>query len=140
MIRRLGRRGVVLVAVLSIALITVLIAAVSAGAASTKVRSTTTVSIASQVHLVSGGADVSVTYTCFPGGYSGKGGYANFGDLRLGDIAGHQGFAFFNPNCNNKRQTSVVFVQGTFVSGAGAVSAFVCGFDCNGTSRQVKIS
>ena len=140
MIRRLGRRGVVLVAVLAVALITVLIAAVSAGAASTKFRSTTTISVGSQVHLVSGGANVNVTYTCFPGGYTGKGGYANFGDLRLGDIVGHQGFVFFQPNCNNKRQTSVVFVPGTFVSGAGAVSAFVCGFDCNGTSKQVKIS
>jgi len=140
MIRRVGRRGVVLVAVITVALVTVLIAAVGAGAASTKARTTTTVSIGSQVHLVSGGANVSVTYTCFPGGYSGKGGYANFGDLRLGDIAGHQGFVFFGPNCNNKKQTSVVFVPGSFVSGAGAVSVFVCGFDCNGTSKQVKIS
>ncbi len=141
MIRRLGRRGVVLVAVLAIALITVVIAAVGAGAASTKARSTTTISIGSQVQLVSGGANVSVTYTCFPGGYpGGKGGYANFGDLRLGDLAGHQGFVFFGPNCNNKKQTSVVFVPGTFVAGAGAVNVFICGFDCNGTSRQVKIS
>jgi hypothetical protein len=139
MIRRLGRRGVVLFAVLTIALITVLIAAVGAGAASTKVRSTTTVSIGSQVHLVSGGANVSVTYTCFPGGY-GKGGYSNFGDVRLADLAGHNDFAFFQPNCNNKKQTSVVFVAGHFVAGSGAVSAFICGFDCNGTSKVVKIS
>ena len=140
MIRRLGRRGVVLFAVLTVALITVVIAAMSAGAA-TKPRSTTTISIGSQVRLVSAGANVSITYTCFPGGYpSGKGGYANFGDLRLGDIAGHQQFVFFHPNCNNKKQTSVIFVPGTFVTGAGAVTVFVCGFDCNGTSRQVKIS
>ena len=139
MIRRLGRRGVVLFAVITIALITVVIAAVGAGAA-TKQRSTTSISIGSQVSLVSAGANVSITYTSFPGGYSGKGGYANFGNLRLGDIAGHQQFVFFHPNCNNKKQTSVIFVPGTFVTGAGAVSVFVCGFDCNGTSRQVKIS
>jgi hypothetical protein len=140
MIHRLGRRGVALIAILAIAVVTVVIAAVSAGAASTKFRSTTTVSIGPQVHLVEGGANVSVTYTCFPGGYSGKGGYANFGDLRLGDLQGHQGFVFFPPTCDNKKQTSIVLVPGSFVAGAGAVSAFVCGFDCNGTSRQVKIS
>jgi len=140
MMRRLGRRGIFLAAVLAIAVITIMVAAISAGAASTKVRSTTSVAVGSQVRLVSGGANVSVTYTCFPGGYSGKGGYANFGDLRLGDIKGHQGFVFFRANCNNKKQTSVVFVPGSFVAGPGAVSAFVCGFDCNGTSKQVKIS
>jgi hypothetical protein len=141
MIRRLGRRGIVLVAVLAIAIITVMVAAISAGAAGTKVRSTTSVSVGSQVRLVSGGANVSVTYTCFPGGYSGgKGGYSDFGDLRLGDINGHQGFVFFRATCDNKKHTSVVFVPGSFVAGPGAVSAFICGFDCNGTSRQVKIS
>lgn len=142
MTRRFGRRWVALLAVLAIATVTIVVASISAGAA-TKPRSTTTLSIGSQVKLFPGGADVTVSYSCFPGGfYGGKGGggYSNFGNVRLGDLQGHQGFAFFNPLCNGKRQTSVVFVSGSFSAGAGAASVFICGFDCNQTSSKVRIS
>ena len=143
MIHKLGRTGVVLTAVLALVLATMAVAALAAGATSSKSRTTTTVAIGSQATLVSNGVNVTVSYTCFPGGTGGKGGYgysANFGDLRVTDLAGHQGFAFWSPICNAKKQTNVINVSGTFQAGAGAASVFVCGFDCNGTSTKIKIS
>ena len=137
--KKIGRKAALLIAVVALAL-TMAVVGVANGLASTKPRSTTTLAIGGKVALVGGGVYVSITYTCFPGGYAGKGGYSNFGDVRVGDIQGHQGFRFWQPTCNNKKQTSVLFVPGSFVAGPGAVSAFVCGFDCNGTSRPVKIS
>ena len=107
-------------------------------------KMTTTVMIKPQVQLVvpTGkglpGADVTVTYSCFPSTY-GKGGYSNFGNVRLGDLAGHQGFGSFFPTCNDRNQTSVVFVPGTFSPGDGAANASVCGFDCGFAAREVKI-
>jgi hypothetical protein len=64
------------------------------------------------------------------------------------DLQGNQGFGNFSPNCNDTRQTAVVFVQAfgavngraTFVAGGGVANAFVCGFDCNGSIRKIKIS
>ena len=99
-------------------------------------RSTTTVSIQS-ASLAPGGAIVNVTYSCFPGGY---GAYSNFGDVRMTDVHGNQGNNFFNPTCNDKKQKQAVFVPGTFTAGDAAVSAFVCGFDCNGTSKEVRLN
>jgi len=137
MFRKLGRSGVILIAVLTIVLATMAAAAMAAGAAGGKPRSTTTIAIASKATLVPGGMNLSVTYTCFPGGY---GYFANFGDIRATDLAGNQGFAFWAPTCDAKKQTSVVRVPGSFNPGAGAASAFVCGFDCNGTSTKIKIT
>jgi hypothetical protein len=138
MFRRLGRSTAIIVAVLTIAFATMAIVASAAGITTAK-TSTTTVSIGSQATLVtspSPGVNISVTYSCFPAGY---GYYANFGFVRVGDLAGHQGFANWHPTCNNRKQNVVVFVPGNFSAGAGAANAFVCGFDCNGASRQIKI-
>jgi len=135
MLRKLGRSGVILIAILAIVLVT-MAAAIAAGAASGKPRTTTTVAIGSKATLVPGGMNVTVAYTCFPGGY---GYFANFGDIRVTDLSGNQGFAFWSPICDAKKQTSVVTVPGSFKPGDGAASAFVCGFDCNGTSAKIKI-
>jgi hypothetical protein len=98
-------------------------------------KSTTTVSIKS-ASLAPGGANVTVSYSCFPNGY---GPYSSFGDVRVGQVSGATGDSFFNPTCNNRNHTQVVFVPGNFTSGPAAVNFFVCGFDCAFTSRQLHI-
>jgi len=147
MSRRLGRFTAVLAAVLTIALATMAIATVAAGAASSKFKSTTTVSIGSQGTLVSGpGVAVSLKYSCFPFGTGGKGGggygYGGgaFGDVRVTDVHGNTGFGFFTPTCNDSNQTAVIIVPGFFSAGDAAANAFICGFDCNSTSREIKLS
>jgi hypothetical protein len=91
------------------------------------------------------GADVTITYSCFPG-FGGKGGYRGgdgFASMSLTDLNGNQGFAAFSPTCNGTKQSAAVFVMGSlgpFAAGEGAASAFICGFDCNSASREVKIS
>ena len=98
-------------------------------------KNTTTVSIASAA-LASGGAVVNLTYSCFPAGY---GPYSSFGDVRLADIHGAQGFSIFAPSCNDKKQGTIVFVPGNFSAGDAAVNAFVCGFDCNAATKEVRL-
>jgi hypothetical protein len=114
------------------ALLLILMPAVSSAA---PFKSTTTVSIKS-ASLAPGGANVTVSYSCFPSGY---GPYSSFGDVRVGQVSGAQGDAFFPPTCNDTKQTQVVFVPGNFTSGGAAVNFFVCGFDCAFTSREVRI-
>jgi hypothetical protein len=149
------RAALVLVVVLAIAWVA-MAAVAAAGGAKAPFRSTTTVSIGSQATLASSpfgdGVNVTIAYSCFPGFGGGKGGYPGggaFGSVNVTDLQGTQGFGSWTPNCNDTRQTVVVFVpaQGTvkggsasFAAGAGAANAFVCGFDCNSTSREIKIS
>jgi hypothetical protein len=154
--RRMIRTSLVLVAVLAIALVTMAAIGAAAGSSNKKFGSTTTVSIGSQGALASSpfgdGVNVSVAYSCFPGG-GGKGGYPGggaFGSVQVADLAGNQGFGSFTPTCDDTRQTAVVFVQAfpvakgggpaSFVAGDAAANALVCGFDCNFTSREIKIS
>ncbi|MGZ3434500.1 MAG: hypothetical protein ACXVA7_22310 [Isosphaeraceae bacterium] len=143
MLRRSIRLATILVAVVTIASATFVLAAVAASAG--KAKSTTTVSIASTGKLGTSpfgpGATVSITYSCFPNGSGGgKGGYpGGFGSVSIGDLQGHQGFANFPPTCNDTKQTTLVFVPGFFVAGDAAASVFVCGFDCNGTSREIRL-
>jgi hypothetical protein len=142
MFRRLGRFAAILAAVLAIALATMAIATVAAGAASSKFKSTTTVSIGAQGTLVtSPGVAISLKYSCFPFG-TGKGGYGGgaFGSVRVADVNGNTGFGFFTPTCNDSNQTAVVVVPGFFIAGDAAASAFICGFDCNSSTREIKIS
>lgn len=110
-------------------------AATSAGGPGSFGRNTTTVSIGSAA-LASGGAVVNLSYSCFPGGY---GPYSSFGDVRLADINGAQGFNIFAPTCNDKKQGAIVFVPGNFSAGDAAVNAFVCGFDCNAATKEVRL-
>lgn len=98
-------------------------------------KNTTTLNIVSAA-LAPGGAIVNLTYSCFPGGY---GPYSTFGDVRMTDVHGNQGFATFQPTCDDRKQRAGVFVPGNFGPGDAAVSAFVCGFDCNGASQEVKL-
>lgn len=112
----------------------------AAGSGTKTPRSTTTVSIGGQASLAKGGTGITVTvkYSCFPSGY---GPYAfAFGDLQVTDTFGHQGFVNWNPRCNDAPQTIALFVAGNFNQGGGAASAFVCGFQCNGASREINIS
>ncbi len=144
MFRRLGRFTAILAAVLTIAIATMAIATVVAGAASSKFRSTTTVSIGAQGTLVLGpGVAVTLKYSCFANGPQ-KGGYGYgggaFGDVRVSDLNGNTGFGFFTPTCNDSNQTAVIIVPGVFSAGDAAANAFICGFDCNSTSREIKIS
>ncbi len=140
--RRRIRVATIIVAVVAIASVSFALAAVAASAG--KARTTTTVSIASSGQLgvspFGPGATVAITYSCFPGGF-GKGGYpgGTFGSVSLADLQGHQGFAQFPPTCNDARQTTRVFVPGFFVAGDAAASAFVCAFDCFGTSREIRL-
>jgi hypothetical protein len=153
--RRMIRTSLALVAVLAIALITMAAIGAAAGSSNKKFGSTTTVSIGSQGALASSpfgdGVNVSVAYSCFPGQNGGKGGYPGggaFGSVQVADLAGNQGFGSFTPTCDDTRQTAVVFVQAfgvvkgpaSFVAGDAAANALVCGFDCNMTSREIKIS
>jgi hypothetical protein len=145
MFRRLGRFTTILAVVLTIALATMAIATVAAGAASSKFKSTTTVSIGSQGTLVSGPAvAVTLRYSCFPFGTGGKGSYGYgggaFGNVRVTDVNGNSGFGFFTPTCNDTNQSAVIIVPGSFTPGDAAANAFICGFDCNSTTREIKIS
>jgi hypothetical protein len=150
------RAALVLVAVLAIAWVA-MAAVAAAGGAKAPFRSTTTVSIGARATLVNSpfasGANVTIVYSCFPGGPGGKGGYPGggpFGFVNVSDLQGNQGFGNFTPTCTDSRQTAVVFVQaflsgnkggtGGFVAGDAAANAEVCGFDCNFTSREIKLS
>jgi hypothetical protein len=142
---RLGRLAALAVGVLAVASIS--LAATFAAAAGSTVKSTTTVSIKPQATLVTSlfgpGADVTITYSCFPTGGGGKGGYPGggaFGSINVVDLQGHQGFGSFTPICDDTRNTAVVFVFGNFMAGSGAANAFVCGFDCASASREIKLS
>jgi hypothetical protein len=153
--RRTIRAALVVVAVLAIALITMAAIGTAAGSSNAKFGSTTTVSIGPHATLagvpVGSGVNVTITYSCFPG-QGGKGGYPGggpFGSVSVADLQGDQGFGSFTPTCNDARQTAVVFVQAfafakggtaSFVEGDAAANALVCGFDCNFTSREIKIS
>jgi hypothetical protein len=145
MFRRLGRFTAILAAVLTIALATMAVATVAAGAASSKFKSTTTLAIGPQGTLVSPpGVAITLKYSCFPFGPGAKGGYGYgggaFGDVRVTDVSGNTGFGFFTPTCNDTNQTAVIIVSGFFNRGDAAANAFICGFDCNSTSREIKIS
>lgn len=155
MVTRLARPIAVLVAVLSIAAITgFVLMALSASAASGSGgkggRGTSTISIQSTASLTTSakggfpGADVTVKYSCFPapsGGYGGKGGYSsNFGSVTVSDLNGNGGSAFFQPTCNDVKNTAVVFVFGNFSAGDAAANAVVCGFDCAFVSKEIKLS
>lgn len=140
----------ILVATSALALATMAVVGLAAGGAAGKTtfHSTTTVSIAAQATLtqpgnpLGKGLSVTVNYSCFPGS-GGKGGYpggGGFASVSVTDLIGSQGFGGFAPKCDDTKQTAVVFVPGGFAAGAGAANAFVCGFDCNGTSREIKIS
>jgi hypothetical protein len=151
---RTTRAALVLVAVLAIAWVA-MAAVGAAGVAGATFKSTTKVSIGAQATLASNpfgnGVNVTIAYSCFPGFGGGKGGYPGggaFGSVSVADLQGTQGFGSWTPTCNDTRQTVVVFVPAfgqfkgpaSFVAGAGAANAFVCGFDCNSTSREIKIS
>jgi hypothetical protein len=147
MLARLGRFVAVLITVLVIASITALAAMTaqaSKGAGGKGFGGTTTVSIQSQATLVTGfspGAVVTIRYSCFPASPGGNG-YpgGSFGSVQIGDLAGNQGFGAFSPTCDDTKQTAQVFVPGSFVAGDAAARAFVCGFDCNGDSKEIKLS
>jgi hypothetical protein len=142
MLGRAIRAAIILVSVVATAAVSFAVAGVAASPTAAKNRPITTVSIGSTVKLAVSpfgpGADVTITYSCFPG-FGGKGGYSGFASVNLGDLQGDQGFASFPPQCTNSKQTAIVFVPGHFVAGPGAVNAFVCGFDCNGATRKVSI-
>ena len=110
-------------------------AATSAGGPGFFGKNTTTVTIKSAA-LAEGGAIVKLSYSCFPGGY---GPYSTFGDVRMTDVHGNQGFTFFRPTCNDRNQSTYVFVSGNFNPGDAAVEAVVCGFDCNADNRELKL-
>jgi hypothetical protein len=141
MLGRSVRIATIVIAVVAIAAGSFAVAAVAASPSAGKAKSTTTVSIASSGKLTASpfgpGATVSVTYSCFPG-FGGKG-YSSFGQLFIGDLNGTQGFGFWTPNCNDARHTVLVFVPGAFAAGDAAATAFVCGFDCNGTTKEIRL-
>ncbi len=137
--RRLVKTFALAVAIVGLSLVPE--ASVAAGAPPPK--DTTTVMIKPQVQIAApagySGANVTIRYSCLPGAYGGDPRERNFGSVRLGDAVGHQGSRFFFPVCDDRNETSVVFVQGSFVAGGGAANATVCGFDCGFASREVRI-
>src|SRR5260370_18930802 len=114
MLRRLARFSAVLIAVLALAGITFMGATLSA--AGSTFKSTTTVSISAHVKLASSnfgpGANVTITYSCFPG-FGGKGGYGGngFGSVTLTDLNGNQGFTSFGPTCDDTKHSLSLFVM-----------------------------
>ena len=117
--------------VLLLALV-LLIPETAAGAAP---RNTTHVSIVGG-KVVSGGANITVRYDCFPSGYTP---YNSFGDVRVGQVSGVTGDGQFHPLCNDRFHSQAVFVPGAFTKGDAAVNVFICGFDCNSASREIKL-
>jgi hypothetical protein len=132
MSRNLKRAFAIIVPVVVLALTP---AATSAGGPGSFGKNTTTVFIKSAA-LAPGGVTVNLRYSCFPGGY---GPYSTFGQVRVGGANGSQGFTFFNPTCNHSTQLQSILVSGNFSRGNAAVQATVCGFDCNGDTRVVKL-
>jgi len=114
------------------ALLLILTPAVSSAS---PVKSTTTVSVKS-ASLAPGGANVTVAYSCFPNGY---GPYSAFGGVRIAQVSGASGDAFFHATCNDRNQFQTVFVSGNFTRGDAAVNVFLCGLDCSFTSKEVRI-
>lgn len=106
----------------------------------------TTISIQPQAQLVTTqfgpGANVSVSYSCFPSPAGGKGG--DFIEVKLTDLHGNSGFGRTGATCDDTMHTATVFVQsfnGTFVAGDAAANATVCGdLNCASTAREVKLS
>src|ERR1700704_1170295 len=96
---------------------------------------TTRVSILSG-KVVSGGASITVRYDCFPNGY---GPYNSFGDVRVGQVSGVTGDSIFHPICNDQLHNQAIFVPGAFKKGDAAVSAFICGFECNSASKEIRL-
>jgi hypothetical protein len=151
---RMARLVSIVVGVVAVGLIAMAAVGAAAGGSGAPFKSTTSVSIGSQGTLATSlfgpGVNVTVNYSCFPGFGGGYPGGGAFGSVSVTDLQGDQGFGGFTPTCNDARQTAVVFVQASgvnkgsggpaFVAGAGAANAFVCGFDCNSTSREIKIS
>jgi hypothetical protein len=127
MFRRAARWGALL------PLVVVLLMPEVAHAAAAK--PTTTVSIVNG-SVAPGGAGITVKYNCFPTGY---GPYGSFGDVRVSQANGVTGGASFRPICNDRSQTNAVFVPGNFKKGDAAVNVFVCGFDCNSASKEIKL-
>lgn len=158
MVSRHVRPIAIVVAVLTIAAITgFVLMAVSASASRSGGgkggSSTSTISIQTNATLVLGGkggpqpgADVTIKYSCFPaptGGYGGKGGYpggGNFGNVTVSDLKGTSGSGFFQPTCDDKGHSTVVFVPGAFAAGDAAANAFICGFDCAFVSKEIRLS
>jgi hypothetical protein len=90
--------------------------------------------------VVPGGASITIAYSCFPSGY---GPYGASGDVRVTQargVAGVTGDTQFHPRCNDKQQTQAIFVKGDYARGDAAVGAFICGFDCNSTSKEIRLS
>jgi hypothetical protein len=102
-------------------------------------RNTTIVSVI-RGKVVSGGANITIKYDCFPSGYSA---YNAFGDVRVGQANGASGDKVFVPKCNDRAHTRIVFVPNTssrrFHRGDAAVSLFICGFECNYVSKEILL-
>jgi hypothetical protein len=127
MLRRIAR----LCALVPLAAVLLIPETASAGPA----KPTTTVAI-SKGTVVTGGVEITLKYTCFPTGY---GPYGTFGDVRVAQANGVTGDTFFRPTCNDQAQTQDIFVPGNFTPADAAVSAFICGFDCNSASREIRL-
>jgi hypothetical protein len=102
-------------------------------------RNTTTVAIISG-KVVTGGANITIKYDCFPSGY---GPYSSFGDLRVGQVNGASGEISFHPKCDDRAHTRALFVpsagQRHLHRGDAAVGLFICGFDCNSVSKEIRL-
>ena len=125
-------RTVLFAALLSLLLIPAVVPAAAGGGPTNK--PTTTVSIKS-ASLAPGGVAVAFVYSCFPSGP-----YGGFGDVRVAQTNGASGDSFFNPICNDSNVSQTVEVFGPFIRGDAAVQVFVCGFDCNQATKEVKVS
>jgi hypothetical protein len=125
--RRIIRLGAVVLALGAVLLIP--------EAASAASKPTTSVTIVSGT-VAAGGASIQVRYDCFPSGY---GPYNAFGSVRVGQVSGATGDTFFHPLCNDVRHTQPIFVAGNFTKADAAVSAFICGFDCNSATAEIRL-
>lgn len=94
---------------------------------------TSTLSVGGKGTLVVGGVVISVNYSCLP-----NGGYSGFGYAQVSDSTG-SGYTFWNPTCNDKKQSQNLFIPGSFTAGYAGASASVCGFDCAYDSREIQV-
>lgn len=145
MLSKFARIVGILVGVLTVASITLaVVATASSSGGKGGGPTTSTIAISKQVALIVGKglfAEVTVTYSCFPGPTGDGKGYpgSNFGSVTIGDLNGNLGSSFFDPICNDTKQRVTVPVFGNFSPGDGAANALVCGFDCAFTSTEVHL-
>jgi hypothetical protein len=124
-----------------------MVAFAAAAVSAQSVSGTTMVSITPHAQLFRSptpGANVTVTYSCFPTMTGGKG--HDFGQVTLLDTYGTFGSGYWVATCDEAKHTVVVLVQpqfpptAPFVAGGAAATARVFGAGFATATRKIHLS